>query len=258
MSVDILESQVQARRPESLATAAQLGPAAGPVLARLARDKNPEVRAQSLICLRASGGPDAAPTALAALNDDDGTVVAQAIQVLHAHPPADDRALLAAYQHAQEARDQLALIAGRLGAKATVAAWKNHLRGASLDTSLGRSLLAAVSRMGDAEARKEFAVRLETVPGRDAQTWLDLAVYQEDRWVLTPLSKLLDRKERAMELTPDDPSDLRPLRTCDLAANAILRLTGAKPSFSAPRATPYTDVELTEFRRLAADPGTKR
>jgi hypothetical protein len=160
---------------------------------------------------------------------------------------------LAAYERQQETRDQIALVAGRLGTNANVSAWKTQLRTSAPSTSVADALLAAVARMGDADARKEFAARLEAARGRDAQPWIDRAIYQEQPWVLEPLSRLLDRKERALELTPDDPSDLRPLRTCDLAANAILRLTGAKVGFSAPRDTPYTDTELAEFRRLAAE-----
>jgi hypothetical protein len=248
---DDLEAQVETRRPESLATSARLGPSAAPLLARLARHADPEVRAQALICLRASGGREAAPTALAALDDADATVVADALQVLQAHPPADDNALLAAYQRHEEPRDQLALIAGRLGARAHVATWKTHWRTSQPGTALANELLAAVARMGDAEARKEFTVRLTSARGYESPPWIDRAVYQEDPWVLEPLSRLLDQTERATELTPDDSSDLRPLRTCDLAANAILRLTRARVAFEAPRAKPYTDAELAEFRRLA-------
>ena len=253
MTVDTLESQVEARRPESLATAARLGPSAGPLLARLARHKDPEVRAQALICLRAAGGPEAAPTAMAALDDEDATVTAHAIQVLQAHPPRDDKGLLAAYQRHNETREQLALVAGRLGTNATVTAWKSHLRTTPPGTSLSEALLTALARMGDNDARRELAARLETARGHDAPPWIERAAYQEQAWVLEPLSRLLERKEQAVELTPDDRSDLRPLRTCDLTANAILKLTRATVAFAAPRATPYTDTELAEFRRLAAE-----
>jgi HEAT repeat protein len=223
------------------------------LLARLARHKDPQVRAQALICIRAAGGPEATPTALAALDDDDASVVAHAIQVLQVFPPRDDKPLLAAYERQQETRDQIALVAGRLGTNANVSAWKTQLRTSAPGTSVADALLAAVARMGDADARKEFTARLEAARGRDAQPWIDRAIYEGQPWVLEPLARLLDRKERALELTPDDPSDLRPLRTCDLAANAILRLTGAKAVFPAPRDTPYTDTELAEFRRLAAE-----
>lgn len=252
MSTDALVSQVETRNPESLATAARMGPSAGPVLARLARHADPEVRAQALICLRAAGGPEAAPTALAALDDDDATVVADALQVLQAHPPANDAALLAAYDRYEEPREQLALIAGRLGSRANVNAWKARLRTTPPGTAVANALLAALARMGDPDARRELATRLDAAHGYDSPVWIDRAAYQEDPWVLQPLAKLLDRTERATEVTPDDPSDQRPLRTCDLAADAILKLTGAKVSFPAPRTTPYTPAEIEEFRRLAA------
>jgi hypothetical protein len=253
MNADTLESQVLAHRPESVATAAQLGSAAAPVLVRLASHTDPEVRAQALICFRAAGGRDATHVAIRALDDDDATVVAHAIQVLHVFPPRDDRALLVAYQKQEETAPQLALIAGRLGTNASVTAWKTNLSTAPAGTAQADALLSAVARMGDADARKAFAYRLEAARGYDAPPWIDRAVYQEQPWVLESLAKLLDRTERAAELTPDDPTDLRPLRTCDLAANAILKITRATVTFPAPRATPYTDTELAEFRRLAAD-----
>jgi hypothetical protein len=258
MSAETLQTQVETRRPESLATAARMGPAAGPVLARLARHDDPEVRAQALICLKASGGTEAAPTALAALADADATVVANALQVLNAHPPTNDAPLLAAYDRYEEPRDQLALIAGRLGTRATVNAWKTRWRSTPSGTAVANALLTAVARMGDADARREFTNRLDLARGHESPPWIDRAAYQENAWVLPPLSRLLTRTERAIELTPDDPSDLRPLRTCDLAANAILRLTGAKLSFPAPRATPYTEKELEDFRRLTTSAGPQR
>jgi HEAT repeats len=253
MPSDNLESQVENLKPESLATAARLGPSASPLLAHLARQSNPEVRAQALICLRASGGPEAAPTAIAALDDPDATVVANALQVLQTYPPSSDVPLLVAYERYEEPRDQIALIAGRLGSRASVPAWKVKWLAAAPGSALGNALLTAVARMGDPEARREFATRLGNARDYDSPPWIDRAVYQDDPWVIEPLSKLLDRTERATELTPDDPADLRPLRTCDLAANAILRLTRAKPAFPAPRATPYSDAEINEIRRLAME-----
>lgn len=251
MPSEDLSLQVETLKPESLATAARLGPAAGPTLARMARHANPEVRAQALICLRASGGNEATPVALAALDDEDATVVVHALHVLQAFPPANDAPLLAAYDRHEEERDQIALIAGLMGSRARVAAWKIHWLSSPSDSALANALLTAVARMADPDARREFSVRLSAARGHDSQAWIDRAVYQSDRWVLDPLSKLLDRNERAVELTPDDPTDLRPLRTCDLAANAVLILTRSKPAFPAPRSTPYLDAEIVEIRRLA-------
>lgn len=251
MPSEDLALQVETLKPESLATAARLGPAAGATLARMARHTNPEVRAQALICLRASGGNEATPTALAALDDEDATVVVHALHVLQTFPPASDAPILAAYDRHEEERDQLALIAGLVGPRARVASWKALWLSSPPDSALGNVLLAAVARMADPDARREFSARLSSARGRDAQAWIDRAVYQADRWVLEPLSKLLDRTERAVELTPDDPTDLRPLRTCDLAANAVLILTRAKPAFPAPRSTPYDEAEMNEIRRMA-------
>lgn len=251
MNTEELAAQVQARLPQSLNTAARMGPAASETLGHLACHPDPEVRSQALICLRASGGPFAPSIALGALNDPDAAVVMHALQVLNTYPPVDDTGLLAAYPRHEEDRDQIALAAGRLGPKADVKAWKAHWRAAAPGTGLADALLAAVARMGDADARREFASRLEAARGHDVLPWMDRAVYQESSWVLPSLVKLLGRTERAAEVTPDDPSDLRPLRTCDLAANAILKITGGKVPFEAPRTSPYTDSQLAEFRRLA-------
>ena len=188
MSSETLQTQVETRRPESLATAAKMGPAAGPVLARLARHADPEVRAQALICLKASGGTEAAPTALAALADEDATVVANALQVLNAHPPTNDAPLLAAYDKYEEPRDQLALSAGRLGSRATVNAWKTHWRTTPSGTAVANALVTAVARMGDPDARREFTNRLDAARGYESPPWIDRAVYQENAWVLPPLA----------------------------------------------------------------------
>ena len=65
---------------------------------------------------------------------------------------------------------------------------------------------------------------------------------------------MLDHTETAVELAPDR-RDTLPLRTCDLAADTILKLTKATVDFATERTTPYTTEELQRVRSIALQLG---
>lgn len=258
MSATTLVAQIKAGSPEAQATASSLGQDALPAVTPLVDDADPEVRILALACLNIIGGPMVPTIALRKVGDEDDQVVGEALQVLQGHPPAGHAAdLLTLYREAGDGfvRERLALIAGRLAPQIDVIPWRKLWREAPAGSELERNLLAAVARMGDADARRAFADRLHASRGSESAEWLDLALYLDNGWVVPELVALLDRTETAVELAPDR-NDTLPLRVCDLAADTILNLTGASVSFDTGRTTPYTPEELRQVRAVAAQGGS--
>jgi hypothetical protein len=254
MDTNFLVSQVKARDNRAMVTAAKLGAPASPALEPLAADSNVEVRLLALNCLESTGGPEATRAALARLNDADEQVTGEALQILHRYPPAEQAgALLTAFAVARfpVVREETPMIAGRLAPKVDPQPWK-ALWIKERDALVKERLLVGLARMGDADSRTLFVKNLQAARGADAVAWIDYAKYMQDPWIVPGLAKLLDQTEKAMDLAPDLRNTL-PQRTCDLAAKALVELTGMKVPFAVKRVQPFSADELNQIRRgLAA------
>jgi hypothetical protein len=253
MSTERLVKLVKDGNTEANAVAAELGVSAAAVLAALASDPKPRVRHTAMICLETVGGDKAIETAMAHMEDADEQTAGQALMVLLRHPPQGrDGELLTGFDHGKYAatRLQTPLIAGRLAPNVDPEPWKKRYA-AEQDAEVKENLLVALARMGNAEARAEFARRLKTDPDSDAPRWIEHAKYMEDPWVVPHLIALLDRRGHAMDLAPDFKNPL-PQRVCDLAAKAVVEISKAKVDFPMERVIPFTDDELAAIRRAVS------
>ena len=250
MNIEKLLVEVRQNRPEAQATAARLGPDASPALVPLTTDQSAGIRSMALLCLSITGGTSASDAALQRLSDDD-QVVAQALLVLRKHPPYGREAeLLQAYRKPSNPsiREDLPLIAGRLAPKIDPQPWLEFWQREKAP-ELRESLMVGLARMGNAQAREQFVQALSGASGEAVVHWLDHARYMEDTWIVPHLLPLLDRTKVAIRLNPDGENTW-PLRTCDLAARAILDLTKATVAFEVQRPAQFTDQELEEVRRI--------
>lgn len=249
--IDTLIRQIREGLAEAQATAGRLGaPAAGSVVP-LTKDPSPDVRSLALTCLGAMGGSVASDAAVDALSDENDQVVAQALGVLRRWPPrGHEKELLGAYRDQQNPalRAQMPMVAGRLAPEVDPKPWLEFWKLES-NPELREALMVALARMGDEGARAEFAKSLAAASGAAILQWMEYAEYMEDSWVVRHLLPLLDRKEEVIQLNPDGENKW-PLRTCDLAARAIVRLTKAEVPFKIQRPSQFNDVELKEILRI--------
>jgi hypothetical protein len=256
MDLQTLVNQVKEKRPESQGTASRLGQKATAALVPLADDPDPEVRHMALICLGITGGSQASGVALKKLKDEDGQVVAQALQVLYKHPPVNlEKELLEAYEAAKEAsvREDLPLIAGRLAPNIDPGPWK-ALWENETNEEIKNNLLIALSRMGDKQARQDFVQKMVSSKGLETVKWIDHCKYMEDPWIVPHMLPLLNRQEIVTFLTPD-LKNKRPMRIVDFIVPAIVELTGAKVGFPIKRTDPFTSEEIEQVRRIAIQVG---
>lgn len=253
MSIETLVDQVKAQNWDSPATATALGPAALPTLTNLAQDPAPEIRQLSLACLAALGGDKAIETALNCLKDADADVVAEAVALLHQHPPLkQEETLFQAYQDTDDpyAREQIPIIAGRLDKQASVRLWIKEMDRQENTGFVDDGLVTGLARLGYQPARDLFVTRLLAAQGRRCPTWIDRCRYMEQTWIVPHMIPLLDRTEFALSLDPDEPDSY--LRTCDLAVEAIVELTQAEVGFPVKRMERYTGPELGRVKEIAS------
>lgn len=257
IDLQTLVNQVKEKRPEAQVTASRLGLKGTAVLIPLTEDPDPEVRNMALICLGITGGGEVSKVALKKLKDEDDQVVAQALQVLYKHPPVGmEKELVDAYKTAEESvREDLPLIAGRLAPHVDPSPWREFWQ-QEKKGEIKKSLLLALSRMGDEQARREFVKQLLSSQGAETLKWIDHCRYMEHPWIVPHLLPLFNRQEVVVYLTPD-LKNKRPMRLVDFVIPVVVELTGAKVSFPVKRTDPFTPEEIEQVRRIAIQSGKK-
>lgn len=233
-------------------TASRLGERAGETARPLTTDPDREVRLLALICLDIVGGDDAIAAGLDRLSDTDEQVASSAVMLLLHHPPeTHEWELLARFRASRDEflRGQLPRVAGRLNQPALMNEWA-ALLATEKNEDVIRGLRVGLARMGNTASRDWFLQGLSAADGPPVRPWLADAEYIGQNWVLPGLARLLEKTKRAEDLMPDDGRN-RFLRTCDLAADSIIRITKAKVPFPFPRMTQFTAEELAQVKRLA-------
>lgn len=244
-----LVQKVMAKSRDAIGDARAAGPAASPALLPLARSEDPEVRELAMWCLAEAGGPAAQEVMAQALLDGSPGVRAAAMGGLEKGlGPALAPRLLEALEKSPEplVRRHVALFLGRIpgtGTQRIRAAYQ-----AEQDRSAREGELAALARLGDAEARRAFAARLEGSSGADRIRMVELAQYLAAPWLLPSLAVLLDDWTPAVRVGADGFPGPEYLRVCDVAVNLVAAVTGRAFSFEVGPRKNYPAPALAEVR----------
>jgi hypothetical protein len=228
------------------------GPGVYDTIEPLTADPSPEVRAIALRVLDAADRPRARPLAVKALADPTDHVKTFAVAVLRPDPPSDAMpAILSAFHAANDPalRGEIALLAGRVDPPGLVDAWRSAWAGEP-EPYAKADVRKALARMGDQTSRQTYAADMKQAKGREAFDMIRGTAYFEDTWPVPHLAALLDRQDVALHLAADY-KDTHPFRVCDVALEAILKLTGEPVDFQVPRPTQYKPSEIEAVRAIA-------
>jgi HEAT repeat protein len=114
--------------------------------------------------------------------------------------------------------------------------------------------LAALARLGDAEARAEFVRRLHASKSdyRERALFLERAEYVAAPWLLPELLPILDDEERTLQgahmMTEQGCEEIGGKRACDQAVELAEALSGRSFPFSTERPGFYSPAEIEEVR----------
>jgi len=233
--------------------ARQLGRKANPTLLELAKNPDPMVRMDTMLCLKETGGPEAVEALITGLTDENPQVAGAAVDGVRKHATAAQLpALFKAYDACPHGtyRHHIALLIG-LQATADVKELKKR-KTDELDADAREGLVVALSRLGDKEEQQEFVTRLHASKGRVRGRWLDHGKYIHQPWLLKPLLPVLDDKEPVVRIGADAPNEPIPeyLRACDVAVNLAASIANRKFSFKVDGITNYPDPQVDEVRRF--------
>lgn len=226
-----------------------LGQDALPLLTRLMKNPDPQVRQLVVLCLEHVDGPGAADLLTEAVNDPDEQVRAYAADMLLAspHPSILPAIQVEVSRHEDpRIRSKAALLVGLLGGGRSLGILREALE-SEADDGVRSSLEQALARLGDPHARGAIVVQLRS-PDKKAQFQAlenieyvgDGALVREVAWLLSdssPVTVLMDAGTAKVVL-----------RTQDAAAKVIAQLLGQPFSFRLASYRVCTDAELQEVR----------
>jgi HEAT repeat protein len=226
-------------------------PAAGG-LAALTADRDPEIRELALLCLDEIGGPDAERCFAVALLDRHPQVRSAAMRgMLHHATSGSVQALKNAYDQSPEplVRENVMLALGKIEGMEAGSLRRRFERETSEDVR--DAARAALARLGDADARKEFSARLVASSGALRVRMLELGKYILQPWLAPALPALMDDESPAIRIGghgfPEIPEYLR---VCDVAVNLLGAIEKLSLSFDLKPNVQYTEAQRNEIRRL--------
>jgi HEAT repeats len=249
-SISVLLDQVRAKDPSAITEAARLGASATPSLVPLTHDHDADVREIALLCLAETGGHEAIKAFVDRVADPEPSVRAAALRGLSRRAgPADVPALIATLGRSQEptARSALAVLIGRLGTAADVAALRTECeRHKDGETRLGCT--TALAWLGDRQAQDDFNRGLVASRDRERLRYLEYAEQIKARWLLPALVVVLDDSTPLRWIGVDGGPPPESLRACDIALNLVAAITERRWAFTVAPRRNYSAGELAEVR----------
>jgi HEAT repeats len=254
--MQILVQQVLDKKPVAAQRAREIGPSANPELIKLTRNDDADVRRVAIYCLKATGGEDAAMAFARLALDRDAQVRSAALEALALHPgDIVPLTLLQAFDQSPHpwVRQQLMLVAARVPGVSTAEIQKRYE--SEKDPEAKEGLVVALAERGDPTGQAEFIRGLQAVKGRDLARYLEYAGRIKAKWLLPSLAPILDDKTPlvgiGIDAAPEVPDHLR---ACDIAVNLVAAISGHKFSFRVAGDVNYTDEQIAEVRAFLQQP----
>jgi hypothetical protein len=251
MNAQVLEQKIVAKDESAPALARQLGAGAEPVLDRMSRHPDAEVREVNVAAIGEAAGPSRNRMLIAALNDPDINVRSAAVRALWM---TADAAAVAALQMQvgtnadPYVRGEVALILGQIGKK-TDAPFLLGRRVAERDGDANHKAVLALARLGDGKARETMRAALASP---DAQA--RLKTVREYEYINDPKA-LIDLKPALADMT--DVFNINPphaaprmIRLCDVAVNVVAKVAKPKLSFDGNERKRFEANQLAEVVRV--------
>ena len=229
----------------------QVGSDAGPPVARLLDDANPQVRELAVKTLHLAGGPAAHDGLLKALHDKSQMVRAAAVNLLPQHVAAGDLPALQTEVTAnpdEYIREHVSLLVGKLSRTDAVPGLRRQFA-LEQDADARRALGMALARLGDSIGRYAVVARLHGDSPAERGAALSDLVYVNDSGLLKEAAALLDDQRDAVNVGPSHGPYI--LRVCDVAVNTIDAMLGHPLAFTS-YARRYSPEEIARARDAAA------
>jgi HEAT repeat protein len=243
----------RAKDPEVVELAKQGGPTVVPFIAPHLGDKDYVVRLLAVNSVAAACGGDSPQLLIRALADVNEQVRDNAVNGLHECPPVGQQDALLRAWDANQTRDgyvrqQIPMVIGRLRQASAIPPLGERLpRDARQEVKDG--IIAGMAKLGDPGARATLGEMLREARDFRTAEVMELVTYEDEPWVIPLLVPVLQRRGIAVRISTHVVTIER--RECDLAVDAVLRISKARFSFEADSSAQYTDAQVAEVLRFA-------
>jgi HEAT repeat protein len=243
----------RAKNPRVIQVSKESGPGIVPQIGPHLRDPDYTVRLLAVNSLAAAGGPQAAELLMQALSDSNEQVRDNAVNALHENLPTGYSAQLLAIWDRMHTRDgyvrqQIPMVLGRLRGEPQAQQIRARLA-ADPRPEVRDGMIAGLAKLGDSDARNTFGIMLRDARGTRTADLMPFVDYEDEPWVIPLLIPVLHRRDIAYRSTTHVAQYER--RECDLAVDAILRISHARFSFEINTMKQYSDAEIQEVLRYA-------
>ena len=251
MNAQVLEQKIVAKDQSAAELARQLGAGAEPVLARLSRHPDGEVREVNVMAIGEAGGPSRSRMLIEALGDQDINVRSAAVRALG--NSADAASLQAIQMQAGTnsdpyVRGELALIIGSIAKKGD-ASFLQSRRAVEKDGDANHKVVLALTRLGDGKARETMRTAL-AAPDPQAR----LKAVREYEYINDPRT-LIDLKPALADVSEVfniNPPHAQPklIRWCDVAVNVVSKVAKPKLTFDGKERKRFEANQIAEVVRV--------
>lgn len=251
MTAQVLEQKIVARDESALELARQLGAGAQPVLEKLSRHADPEVREMNVMAMAEAAVPARNKMLIAALEDQDINVRSAAVRGLWKTADAGtlgDMQMQVGSNPDSYVRGELALIIGKIAKKGDTGILTSR-RAVERDGDANHKVVLALTKLGDAKAREAQKAALAS-PDPQAR----LKAVREYEYIDDP-KLLIDLKPALADVTDVfniNPAHAPPklIRLCDVAVNVVAKVAKVKLSFDANERKRFEAPQITEILRV--------
>lgn len=221
-----------------------------PLLLKLAKNADGEVRQLSLICLAPFKTRESAQALADALLDEDVNVRGYAAGLLQdAYDPIILPKLLMALKKSEDehVRAQIVLIIGRIGNEETKEELKKMLA-LEKDKTTRANIIQALARLGDEDSRQKILNELKSSTPKIRFEAIQKMEYVGDKEMALHLEPLLDDQTPATTLTASATQAVT-LRINEVAVKAIAVIYNQPFSFRIENLRPCPDQEIQEAKQ---------
>lgn len=244
-----IEAMILAKEWKVLDYIGALGDSAIPMLSRLLKNPDPQVRQLVVLCLEQLKGPQAAGLLAKALEDPDAQVRAYAADMLlHTCEPSTLPVLLSAVISHEDPyiRSKAALVVGIIGDRNSLDLLKKAIA-SEQNSNVKSSLQQAMARLGDPDARAVILNQLNSPDRKKQFEALEKIEYINDRNLVKKIAWLLDNSSPVMVLTASAKARVV-LRLKDATAKVIAVLLKQPFTFKLSSYRVCTDAEIQEIK----------
>ena len=229
----------------------KLDPSVIPVLLKLAKNSEWEVRQLSLLCLAYFKTRESAETLAKALLDSDINVRSYAVGLLQeTHDPAILPQLLEALKTSEDdhVRAMTVLVIGRIGDEGAKEELKKLLL-IEKDKTMRSNINQALARLKDEDSRKAILAELKSPVPKTRFEAIQKIEYIKDKEMALNLEPLLDDPTPAVTITATATRRVT-IRMNEAVVKAIAIVFDQPFSFRIDRLRPCTDQEIQEAKQF--------